>query len=122
MPHGFGKRSNVVPIAGLAALGLVAAVAAITNASASTEGAIPAGAIRAASFAEQSGARTENTVDAGGGQNVGWLSNGDWMRYSGVDLGPAGTLTTSLRFAAAYADRTGTVEVRADALTGPLVA
>ncbi len=119
-------RLSFALVAGMAALVVAAAVAAVTTAGASTQGTsqgrIPPGAIRAASFAEQSGARTENSMDAGGGQNVGWLSSGDWMRYSGVDLGAAGTLTTSMRVAAAYADRPGTVEVRTDALTGPLVA
>ena len=57
-------------------------------------------------------------MDAGGGQNVGWLANGDWMRYDGVDLGQPGALTMSMRVAAAVNDG-GTVEVRIHALTGP---
>jgi hypothetical protein len=110
-------------VASLAAVTLVAVAAAVvTTASASTQGTAPPGAVKAASFADQSGARTEDTVDAGGGQDVGWLSSGDWMRYNGVDLGPAGTLTTSMRVAAAYADRSGAVEVRIDSQTGPLLA
>ena len=76
----------------------------------------------AASFVDQSGAQVETTVDGGGGQNVGWLSNGDWMRYQAINLGSAGDLTTSMRVAAAYESRRGTVEVRLDSLTGPLVA
>jgi hypothetical protein len=78
--------------------------------------------IEPAAWSAQSGACAENTGDAGGGPNVGWLSNGDWMRYDGVNLGGAGTLTASMRNAAAYADRPGTVEVRLDSLTGQLVA
>ncbi|WP_432843135.1 DUF1996 domain-containing protein [Dactylosporangium sp. CA-092794] len=106
-------------------LGAVTAAAAIAVgvplAEAATGDPVPANAIRAAGFAEQSGARTENTGDAGGGKNVGWLADGDWLRYDGVDLGPAGTLATSVRVAAAYRDRTGTVEVHTGSATGPLV-
>ena len=54
--------------------------------------------------------------------NVGWLATGDWMRYDDVNLGDAGTLTTSMRIAAAYPDRTGKVQVRLDSLIGPVVA
>jgi hypothetical protein len=107
-------------MAGLAVA--AATVATMTVANASTEGTVPVGPIRAAAFTEQSGARVETTVDVGGGQDVGWLASGDWMRYNGIDLGPAGTLTTSVRVAAAYADRPGTVEVRIDSTTGQLPA
>jgi hypothetical protein len=109
-------------VAGGAVLVLAAGVAtAVTMANASASGEIPVGAIKASSFVEQSGARLETTVDVGGGQNVGWLANGDWMRYNGVDLGQPGNLTTSMRVAAAANDG-GTVEVRIHSLTGPLIA
>jgi hypothetical protein len=114
--------TRVVVIASSLALLAAAAVTAMTSADAATQDTTPAGAIKASLFASQSGAQVENTMDAGGGQDVGWLSSGDWMRYNGVDLGAAGTLTTSMRVAAAYADRPGTVEVRLDSLTGQLVA
>ena len=118
-----GRPKGVALIASLAAAALAAAtVATITVANASTVGSIPVDATRAAAFTEQSGARTEPTGDDGGGQNVGWLANGDWMRYNGIDLGPAGTVTTSVRVAAAYADRPGTVEVRIDSTIGQLLA
>ena len=115
-------RTRVAVIAGSVALVTAAAVTAMATADAATQDTTPVGAIKASSFASQSGAQVENTMDAGGGQNVGWLSSGDWMRYNGVDLGSAGTLTTSMRVAAAYAARPGTVEVHLDSLTGQLVA
>ena len=46
--------------------------------------------MQAESYAAQSGAQIENTADTGGGKNVGWLANGDWLRFDGVDLGAAG--------------------------------
>ncbi len=114
------RQRRIAVIAGGAALLLAAGIAVVTTANAAV-GAIPSGAIKAASFAAQSGARVESTMDAGGGQNVGWLANGDWMRYDGVDLGQPGALTMSMRVAAAVNDG-GTVEVRIHALTGPVIA
>src|ERR687887_442956 len=43
--------------------------------------------IQAESYNQQSGARTEATSDSGGGQNIGWIANGDWALYSSVDFG-----------------------------------
>jgi hypothetical protein len=118
-------RSGVTLVAGAVAVAVAVAVTVMTTASASTQDTAPAGAIKAASFADQSGARVQNTMDVGGGQNVGWLANGDWMRYNGIDFGPSGTLTTLMRVAASRDDqnpRPGTVEVHLDAQNGPLVA
>jgi hypothetical protein len=114
-------------VVGAAVGGLVVAASALViaqvvpSADAAAEGP-PPGAVRAAAFAGQGGARTENTADAGGGRNVGWLGDGDWLRYDAVDLGPAGPLTTSVRMAAAYPDRKGSVEVHLDQAGGPLLA
>src|SRR5688572_11986177 len=44
------------------------------------------------------GIQTENTTDAGGGQNVGWIDAGDWMDYS-VNVASAGTYNLSFRVA-----------------------
>ena len=59
------------------------------------------GVVQAESYAAQSGVQVETTVDTGGGQNVAYLANGDWMRFDGVDLGAAGTLTAAARVASA---------------------
>ena len=45
---------------------------------------------------------TENTSDVGGGLNVGWQENGDWMNYN-VNLANAGTYTVNFRVASFFA-------------------
>jgi len=37
--------------------------------------------------AASSGVMTQATSDTGGGDNVGWLGQGSWLEYSGVDFG-----------------------------------
>jgi hypothetical protein len=39
------------------------------------------GKIEGEDFSDMSGVQTENTSDAGGGLNVGWIDDGDWMDY-----------------------------------------
>jgi hypothetical protein len=112
-------RARALALVGVVTAVVIGAVT-VTNASAAEE-TIPAGAIRAESFNEQHGVQLEGTMDVGGGKNVGWLANGDWMRYNGVDLGQPGGLTTSVRVAAAVNDG-GTVELRLDSLTGQVIA
>lgn len=76
---------------------LNAAVAAATL-SATTAG--PAVAhIEAEDYTSMSGVRTQTTSDAGGGENVGWIDNGDWMNYA-VSVAAAGTYTVKMRLAA----------------------
>lgn len=71
--------------------------------------------IQAESYNAQSGTRTEATADTGGGQNVGYLSNGDWLRYDGVNFGSSAARTFSARVASgAPAGVSGLVEVRLD--------
>ncbi|MBN1181494.1 MAG: carbohydrate-binding protein, partial [Bacteroidales bacterium] len=40
------------------------------------------GKIQAEKYNLQSGTRTENTSDSGGGLNVGWIDSGDWLEYA----------------------------------------
>jgi dienelactone hydrolase len=54
--------------------------------------------IEAENFTTMSGVQTEGTGDAGGGQNVGWIDNGDWMDYS-VNVPATGAYTVSFRVA-----------------------
>src|SRR5829696_8411157 len=54
--------------------------------------------IEAESFTAMSGIQTEFTQDAGGGLNVGWIEQGDWMDYS-VTVPSSGTYTINLRVA-----------------------
>ncbi|MGV9302995.1 glycoside hydrolase family 16 protein [Nonomuraea sp. NPDC004354] len=43
--------------------------------------------IQAERFQAQSGTIVEATTDTGGGQNVGAIANGDWLRFDGVNFG-----------------------------------
>src|SRR5829696_3483647 len=54
--------------------------------------------IEAESYISMSGIQTEYTQDAGGGLNVGWIEQGDWMDYS-VTVASSGTYTVNLRVA-----------------------
>ena len=44
------------------------------------------GTIQAESFSAQQGTQTEACSDTGGGQDVGWIANGDWLKFSAVDF------------------------------------
>jgi hypothetical protein len=104
-----------VPIAG------AVATTVIVTTTAGAEQTDTAGVVQAEAWSAQSGAKTENTGDTGGGKNVGWLAGGDWMRYDGVDLGGTGALTANVRVAAA-SRAGGTVELHAGTQTGELLA
>jgi endoglucanase len=56
--------------------------------------------IQAEAWCQMSGVQLETTVDAGGGQNVGYIDSGDWMNYT-VDVPAAGLYTVSYRVASA---------------------
>jgi 5-hydroxyisourate hydrolase-like protein (transthyretin family) len=57
--------------------------------------------IEAETYSNMSGIQTEPTSDAGGGLNVGWQDNNDWMDYS-VNLASAGTYTVNFRVASYF--------------------
>lgn len=120
MSRGAHVSQAVLVAAIILILGAVGGAVAIASASSEQE-AQPPGIIRAESFASESGARLEGTADTGGGRNVGWLANGDWMRYAGINLHRAGQLTTTIRVAAAT-NAGGTIELHADSASGPLLA
>lgn len=52
----------------------------------------------------------ETTTDAGGGYNVGWIANGEWLEYT-VNVTTAGTYNMSLRVAVNGTGRTLRVEM-----------
>jgi hypothetical protein len=56
------------------------------------------GTIQGESYSAMSGVGTETTADAGGGQDVGWIDNGDWMDYA-VNVATAGLYTANFRVA-----------------------
>jgi Carbohydrate binding module (family 6) len=62
----------------------------------------------------QQGTQVQDTEDAGGGQNVGWIGNGDWLRFDDVDFGDQPARTFAARVAADTDDDGGRIEVRID--------
>ena len=69
--------------------------------------------IQAEAYGAQSGAQVEACSDTGGGSDMGWLSNGDWLKYPAVDFGTAGATRFSARVASgAAAGVSGLVQVR----------
>ncbi|MGW3355037.1 glycoside hydrolase family 16 protein [Streptomyces bungoensis] len=72
-------------------------------------------AIQAESYDSQSGVQTETTTDTGGGQDIGYVSNGDWALYKGVDFGSTAATQFNARVASGAASGvSGLVEVRLD--------
>ncbi|MBS2965790.1 carbohydrate-binding protein [Actinocrinis puniceicyclus] len=71
--------------------------------------------IQAESYTSQSGTQSESCSDAGGGQDVGWIANGDWLGYANVDFGSGGATQFSARVASgAAAGVSGLVQVALD--------
>ena len=59
------------------------------------------GRIEAEKYAMQSGVQTENTQDTGGGLDVGWIDNGDWMEYAIDNISSATSYDIAFRVATA---------------------
>ncbi len=122
-PNAFGGGPNGSTVSGGA---MVIDSVAVYNKPAAGGGA-PTGTtatstIQAESASAQSGTGTETTSDTGGGRDVGWIGNGDWLRYDNVNFGGTGLRTFSARVASgAAAGVSGTVQVRLDSLTGPVI-
>ena len=73
------------------------------------------GTIQAESADSQSGTQTETTTDAGGGQDVGWIANGDRLVFKGVSFGGNAAHQFVARVASGAAGGvSGLVEVRLD--------
>nr|BAO65790.1 cellulase [uncultured bacterium] len=47
--------------------------------------------LQAEDFSQQQGTQTENTTDAGGGKNVGYIDAGDWLSYAGTPVNIPGS-------------------------------
>ncbi|MFQ3561059.1 glycoside hydrolase family 16 protein [Streptomyces gramineus] len=72
-------------------------------------------AIQAESYDSQSGVTTEATTDTGGGQDIGYVTGGDWALYRGVDFGSSAATQFTARVASGAASGvSGLVEVRLD--------
>ena len=61
--------------------------------------------IQAESYSAMLGVQLENTTDAGGGQNVGYVDNGDWMAYNAINFPTSGAYTIEYRVASAGGGR-----------------
>ncbi|MFD9093411.1 glycoside hydrolase family 16 protein [Streptomyces collinus] len=71
--------------------------------------------VQAESYDSQSGVSTETTTDTGGGQDIGYLANGDWALYKGVKFGSTAATQFYARVASGAASGvSGLVEVRLD--------
>ncbi len=78
--------------------------------------------IQAESYQAQSGTQTETTTDTGGGQDVGYIANGDWLRFDNVDFGGTPARQFIARVASgAAAGVSGLVQVRLDSPTGAVL-
>ncbi len=55
--------------------------------------------IQGEDYLVMSGVKLENTSDAGGGLNVGYIDAGDWMSYPAVSIPTTGTYTVEYRVA-----------------------
>jgi beta-glucanase (GH16 family) len=76
--------------------------------------------IQAESFNAQSGVQTEACTDTGGGQNLGWLANGDWTQYNNVNFGSTPLRQFKARVASGAAGGvSGLIEVRLDNVNNP---
>jgi Carbohydrate binding module (family 6) len=62
------------------------------------------------------GTQLEPTTDVGGGQDMGFIANGDWAHYANVDFGscPAHQFSARVVASGAAAGVSGLVEVRLD--------
>ncbi len=71
--------------------------------------------IAASSYSSHNGTQTESTTDTGGGLDVGYIHNGCWLGYSGVDFGSGGATRFMARVASgAAAGISGLVQVSLD--------
>ena len=77
--------------------------------------------LEAEDYDSQLGLLTEITSDFGGGQNVGWIANGDWALYSNIDFGASGPNILSVRFASG-SDIEGRIVVQLNSSEGPELA
>ncbi|HEU4421440.1 MAG TPA: DUF1996 domain-containing protein [Pilimelia sp.] len=78
------------------------------------------GTIQAESYNAQAGVSLQTTTDAGGGQNITSVSNGDWVVYNGVNFGSTPARQFLARVASGASGFSGLVEVRLDSRTAPV--
>lgn len=74
--------------------------------------------IKATSYNTMSGIQTETTADSGGGSNIGWIEDGDWVAFNNVNFG-TGATKVNARVATDTAG--GTIEMRLGGISGSLI-
>lgn len=74
--------------------------------------------IKATSYNNMSGIQTETTSDSGGGNNIGWIEDSDWIVFNNVNFG-SGANKVNARVATNTAG--GTIELRLDSVSGSLI-
>jgi hypothetical protein len=102
-----------------------ASASAVASASASASATAPSGGtvsaystIQAESYSSHNGTQTEACSDTGGGLDVGYIANGDWLGYPNVDFGTGGATQFKARVASgAAASVSGLVQVALDSPT-----
>ncbi|MET8147776.1 carbohydrate-binding protein [Actinoplanes sp. NPDC049668] len=76
--------------------------------------------LQAEAASGRQGTEVEETEDEGGGQNVGWISNGDWLRFDDVEFGDTPATGFAARIASdADDDSRGRIEIRIDSPANP---
>ncbi|GIH28365.1 endo-1,3-beta-glucanase [Acrocarpospora phusangensis] len=74
--------------------------------------------IQAEAYQAQSGTQLETTTDSGGGQNVAYISNGDYLRFDNVNFGTTAARQFKARVASgATGGISGLIQVRLDSPT-----
>ncbi|WP_078551650.1 glycosyl hydrolase [Bacillus alkalicellulosilyticus] len=74
--------------------------------------------IQAQSYDDMNGIQTEATQDVDGEENIGWIANGDWVKFNSVDFG---TGASSIDVRVASDTNGGTIEVRLGSITGNVI-
>ncbi|MEU4219846.1 carbohydrate-binding protein [Actinoplanes sp. NPDC026623] len=78
--------------------------------------------LQAEAASGQQGTEVQDTEDEGGGQNVGWIGNGDWLRFDDVDFGDTPATGFAARIASDAGDGGhGRIEIRIDSPANPPV-
>jgi hypothetical protein len=112
------KRRRLTRIVLATAVTAALGASGVYIAGASADETTVAGRLQAESYAAQSGAQTEGTGDADGGKNVGWLADGDWLRFDGVAV----TGTALSARVASDNSAGGSIELHLGSQTGTLLA
>ncbi|SDQ92115.1 glycoside hydrolase family 16 protein [Thermostaphylospora chromogena] len=78
--------------------------------------------IQAEAYNAQSGTQRGQAEDDGGGEYVGWIANGDWLRFDDVRFGSTPATQFKARVASGAPDGvSGLVQVRLDSPTGQVI-